>query len=71
MTKGIRLKWIKYISHDSLVSKHDSLISKDTYKYDDKDHKIECDHYNLNPPTDGTLSKNIFTSMMTKGILLW
>jgi hypothetical protein len=38
---------------------HDSLICKDSYKYNDKGEKIEWNHFNLSPPTDGTLSKKV------------
>ncbi len=38
---------------------HDSLLCKDSYKYDDKGEKIEWNHFNLSPPTDGSLSKKV------------
>jgi hypothetical protein len=37
----------------------DSLICKDSYKYDDKGERIEWNHFNLYPPTDGSLSKKV------------
>jgi len=37
----------------------DSLICKDSYKFDDKGERIEWNHYNLSPPTDGSLSKKV------------
>jgi len=43
----------------SRYDSRDSLICKDSYKNDDKGEKIEWNHYNLSPPTDGTLSRKV------------
>ena len=46
---------------------HDSLLCKDSYKYDNKGEKIEWNHFNLVPPTDGTLSKKVIFKYDDKG----